>query len=65
MEQILRTILRMVLNRGINSGIRTMSNRGRDPREMTPEERAKARGQRQNMQQARRAVNLLRRFGRF
>lgn len=65
MNQILRMILRMAMNKGINRGIRTMSTRGRDPREMTPDERAKAQGQRQNLQHARRAVNLLRRFGRF
>lgn len=64
-NQLMRMAMRMLANRGMNAGIKHLANRGRDPKDMTPQEREEARAIRQNTGKARRALNILRRFGRF
>ncbi|KPP87306.1 MAG: hypothetical protein HLUCCA08_05080 [Rhodobacteraceae bacterium HLUCCA08] len=65
LDRILRMILGRVLNRGINAGIRHVANRGQDPRDMTPEDRARAREGQQNAKRARQAMRITRRMGKF
>ena len=50
--------LRLVMNKGINMA----ANRGKNPADMTPEERRAAQTARRNGQKARRGVGMLRRF---
>lgn len=65
LDRILRMILGRVMNRGINAGIRHATNRGRDPQDMTPEERSRARDGRETAKRARQAMKITRRMGRF
>ena len=60
--QLIRMVTRMFVNRGINAGIRHAANRGRDPQEMTAEDRQQAKATRQNMQSARQGLRIARRF---
>lgn len=59
-NQLIKLVMRLVMD----SGIRHWSNKGRDPKDMTPDERAAAKRTRQNANRARQAMNTLRRFGR-
>lgn len=54
--------LRMLMRRGVNAGIDMAARRGKRPEEMTPEERETAERARQNTHQARRGLNIMRRF---
>lgn len=60
-NQVLRLVMRLVMNRGI----RHLSTKGRDLKDMTPQERQAAKQTRQTVSGARRAMQTLRRFGRF
>jgi len=64
-NHILRMAMRMVLNRGINAGMDKMARRGRDPKDMSPTERATAQQSRKNMGNARRGINMIRRMTQF
>ena len=50
--------VRMLMNKGINMA----ASRGKDPVDMTAEERQAAQAARQNSQKARRSMGILRRF---
>ncbi|MFT4701878.1 MAG: hypothetical protein ACI9ND_002601 [Yoonia sp.] len=55
-------MLRMVINMFVSKGINAASKGGRDPKDMTPEERRAAQSKRKNMGRVHQAVNILRRF---
>jgi len=65
MDRILRMIMRRLVNKGLNSGMRAMSNRGRNGEQATPEERQRAQQGRQTGRNMRQASKLLRRISRF
>lgn len=62
MNRMINMAIRMLMRRGMNAGIDMASRRGKRPEDMTPEERQAARQARQNTHQARRGLNILRRF---
>lgn len=64
MNRLINMGLRMLMRKGINKGISVAANRGKNPENMTTEERQAARSTRQNTQNARRGLNVLRRFRR-
>lgn len=65
MERILNMILRRLVNKGINSGMRAVSNRGkRDDQETETGRKLNQNGQ-QNTKNLRQATRMLRRMGRF
>ncbi|AWD20451.1 hypothetical protein [Pseudogemmobacter blasticus] len=64
LTQLVNMFLRQIMNRGIKTGIDYASRRGKPAAQMTPEERQKARQSRTLAEQARRAAQMLRRFGR-
>lgn len=64
-NQLLRMAMRMLMNRGMNAGMNKLANGGRDPKDMSPQEREQAKKKRQNMGNAKRGINMIRRMGRF
>lgn len=64
-DRILRMILRRVMNRGVNAGIRHAATRGKQPQDMTPEERQRARQGQDTAKRVRQAMRVTRRIGRF
>ena len=67
MERILNMILRRLVNKGINSGMRAASRRGED--KLSPEERQARRKQQQqgknSVRGVRQASRMMRRFTKF
>ena len=61
-NQLLRMVMRMVMNRGVNAGIRHFANRGQNPHDMTSEERNQAKATGQNLKSARQGMRIARRF---
>ena len=59
---MLNQIMRMAMNMLISKGINKAAQGGKDPQDMTAEERRSAQSKRQNMGRARKATNILRRF---
>ena len=55
----------MFVNKGVNAGINYAANRGKDPKDMTREERQQAKAGRQAAKRARQAMKLGRRIGRL
>ncbi|MEJ6478866.1 MAG: hypothetical protein QNL92_09330 [Octadecabacter sp.] len=64
-DRIISMILRRLMNTGINKGINLAANRGRDPNDMTDEERTQAKQARDNAKRGRKAMQMGRRIGRF
>ncbi len=64
-DRIISMILRRLMNAGINKGINLAANRGRDPNDMTDEERTLAKQARDNATRGRKAMQMGRRIGRF
>ena len=64
MQQILSMILRLFIGRAVNSGINHLAQGGKDPAEMTADERQAAAKSRQTARQAKQAIRLMRRLGR-
>ena len=64
MQQILAMILRLFIGRAVNSGINHLARGGKDPAEMTADERQAAAKSRQTARQAKQAIRLMRRLGR-
>ena len=62
MNRLINRGMRMLMNSGINKGIDVASRGGKKPEDMTPEEQQAARSARGNTQNARRSMNMLRRF---
>ncbi len=63
-NSIINMIVRMFMRRGINAGINHFANRGRDPKEMTPEQRDQAKAGRENAKRVQQAMRATRRLGR-
>ena len=58
MNRLINMGLRMLMNKGIDAA----SRRGKKPEDMTQQERDSAKKARQNTQNARRSIGMLRRF---
>lgn len=54
--------LRMLMRKGMNAGIDLAARRGKNPDEMTQAERQNAQKAKQTTHQARRGLNIMRRF---
>ena len=65
MNQLMRIVTNLFMNKAMNAGARRIATKGKRPEDMTREEREAARQSMQNAQNARRGINILRRFGRF
>ena len=59
---MLNQMIRMAMNTLLSKGINKVAQGGKDPQDMTAEERRSAQSKRQNMGRARKATNILRRF---
>lgn len=62
LTQILNMVMRKMMNKGINAGINHLSQRGKSPAEMTPQEREQARKAKDLAQKARKMTRLGRRL---
>ncbi|SFR41051.1 hypothetical protein SAMN04488005_1594 [Yoonia tamlensis] len=58
MNRLINMGLRMLMN----NGIKVAANRGKNPEDMTPEERQSAQATQQNLKKARRGMRMMRRF---
>ena len=58
MNRLINKGMRMLMNKGIS----TAARRGKNPADMTPQERASAKTTQHNAQKARRGLGMLRRF---
>ncbi len=65
MERILNMILRRLVNKGVNSGIKAASNLGNKNREQSPEERQLNKQGQGGTKQLRQATRMMRRFTKF
>lgn len=65
MERLLSMILRRLVNKGVNSGIKAASNRGRKDQDESPEARQMNRQGQQNARGMRQATRMLRRISKF
>ena len=65
MERIISMILRRLLNKGINTGIRAASNRGNRNREQTQQDSDLERQGKQTTRGLRQTSRLMRRFTKF
>lgn len=64
-DQLIRMLTRMFVNRGLNKGIDALARRGKNPEDMTQQEKQQAQSARKNAHNARRLINTMRRFTRF
>lgn len=60
--RLARMLFGPLINRGINAGIESAARRGKDPAEMSEEERASARKARETANKARKVAKLARRL---
>ncbi|MBU2993619.1 hypothetical protein Q4555_12725 [Octadecabacter sp. 1_MG-2023] len=65
MERLLNMILRRLMNKGINSGMRAMSKRGQSDSDESQEARKMNRQGQQNTRGLRQATRMLRRISKF
>jgi len=65
MERLLNMILRRLMNKGINSGIKAVSNRGKRGGDDTQEARAANRQAQKNIKNVRQSARIFRRFNKF
>ncbi|MCF2872291.1 hypothetical protein L0664_14540 [Octadecabacter sp. G9-8] len=65
MERLLSMILRRLVNKGVNSGIKAATNRGGKTRDESPEARKMNRQGQQNGKGLRQATRMLRRISKF
>ena len=65
MERLLSMIMRRLVNKGINTGIRAASNRGRKAQDDTPETREMNWQGQKNTRGLRQATRMLRRISKF
>jgi len=61
-NMIIRIFLRRGINWGINKGMSMVSNRDKQPKSMTPQERAQSQQMRDATKRARKAARITRRF---
>ncbi len=64
-EQLTRMVTRILTRRGMGAGMDVLSRGGKDPSEMTAEERAQAKSSRQAMRNGQRGMRQARRFMKF
>ncbi|MFT5066222.1 MAG: deoxyinosine 3'endonuclease (endonuclease V) [Yoonia sp.] len=62
MNSLINMGVRMLMNKGIKTGINVASRRGKSPQSMTPQERISAGKTRQTANRATRGMNMIRRF---
>lgn len=62
MNRLINMGVRMLMRKGMNKGISMAASKGKRPEDMTPEERAQAKGAQQTAQKAQRGINAVRRF---
>jgi hypothetical protein len=62
MNRLINMGMRMLMRQGVNKGIDVAARRGKSTEDMTPQERQSAQSARSNTQNARRGMNILRRF---
>lgn len=65
MERLLNMILRRLMNKGINSGMKAMSKRGQNNSDKTPEQRKMNRQGQQGTRGLRNATRMLRRINKL
>lgn len=65
MERLLSMILRRLVNKGVNSGIKAVSNRGGKNQDESREARQMNRQGKQNYEGLRNATRMLRRMSKF
>ena len=65
MERLLNMILRRLVNKGVNSGIKAVSNRGSKTKDESPEARQMNRQGQKNARGMRQATRMLRRISKF
>jgi hypothetical protein len=61
-NRLLNMLTRMFLRKAVNKGISLAAGRGKDPKDMTPEERKQAQNAKQMADKAQKAARLGRRF---
>ncbi|SHG68834.1 hypothetical protein SAMN05444003_0490 [Cognatiyoonia sediminum] len=64
-EQLTRIVTRVLTRWGMGAGMDMLSRGGKDPSEMTAEERAQAKASRQAMRNGQRGMRQARRFMKF
>ena len=64
-NMLIRMFTRKAINQGMRHGINRAAGKGKPMSEMTPEERKKARALNDGSKQARRAMRMTRRMGKF
>lgn len=62
MNRMINRAVRILMNKGINKGIDMAASRGKNPQDMTPQEREAAKSARGTAQNVRRGLGMLRRF---
>lgn len=65
MERVLSMILRRLVNKGVNAGIKAASNRGKGDVQETKDQRQMNRQGQQNARGLRQATRMVRRMGKF
>ncbi|QFT63199.1 hypothetical protein SAMN05421853_10943 [Roseivivax halotolerans] len=65
MNMVMRMVMRKLVGKGVNAGIDRAFGKGKSHDEMTPEERRRAKGAKQQTRQAGKAMRAARRIGRF
>lgn len=65
MERLLNMILRRLVNKGVNSGIKAVSNRGAKQGDQSPEARKLNQQGQKNARSVRQASRMLRRISKF
>lgn len=64
-NMVVRMILRRLINRGVSAGIDRAFGSAKDPRQMTVEERRRHEQAQANAKRSKKALRVVRRFGRF
>ena len=64
MERLLMQILNMFMRKGMNAGIKHVARNGKDPKDMTPQDRLQAKNAQDLAKRARQMAKLGRRLGR-
>lgn len=59
---MLNQVIRMTMNMLVSKGINKASQGGKDPQDMTADDRRAAQSKRKNLGRVRQAANMLRRF---
>lgn len=63
-QMIINTLMRRMVNKGVDMGINYAAKRGKPDADMTPEDHEQARAAKEMAKRARQAANLARKIGR-